>query len=264
MRDSNLTLFQLAFERGADPNRQSGPNKETALHMCAKMTEGELGQPLAQLFLEHGADPNLAAADGITPYAAAVREGNATVADLLLAHGATPDTASPEDRFIGACRRVDRDTAWSVLRSHPNIVKAIDADSARLLDHATVRNQLSAVKLMAELGFDLAAFGNRGASQLHLAAWHGHADMVRFLVDLHVPINVRDTVYGTSPLAWAAHGSSSSKNWRDADDDYCAIVETLIKAGASYEAARNRWGVGPEEIASERVAALLRSNKQGL
>jgi ankyrin repeat protein len=263
MRDSNLTMFQLAFERGADPNRQSGPNKETALHMCAKMTEGELGQPLAQLFLEHGADPTIAASDGRTPYAIAVREGNAAVAALLLTHGAR-QAATPEDEFIGACRRVDPDTAWSVLRTHPNVLKSIASESARLLDHATVRNQLAAVKLMAELGFDLAVFGDRGASQLHLAAWYGHADLVRFLVEHHIPINVRDTVYGTSPLAWAAHGSSSSKNWRDADDDYCAIVETLIKAGASYEAARNRWGVGPEKIASERVAALLRFHKQDL
>ena len=31
---------------------------------------------------------------------------------------------------------------------------------------------------MAGLGFDLAAFGNRGASALHHAAWHGHPEMV--------------------------------------------------------------------------------------
>src|SRR4030095_11878764 len=224
---------------GADPNRLGGSNKETALHMSAKM--GPDGAAIAELFLEHRADPGLADADGQTPYAVAIREGNTAVADVLLAHGAVAGSASPADQFIGACRRVDSGAAWSILRSQPDVLESIRSERGQLLDHAVIGNQLKAVKLMAELGLGLAAMSERGASPLHLAAWFGHQELVRLLVDYHAPVNLRDAVYRTSPLAWAAHGSRSSKNWREADDDYCAIVETLIDAGAEYQAACNSW-----------------------
>jgi hypothetical protein len=35
--------------------------------------------------------------------------------------------------------------------------------------------------------------------------------------------------------------------------------KSLIDAGASYEAACNRWDVGPDRIGSDRVAAALKS-----
>jgi len=239
MRDSNLILFRLALERGADPNFQF-PDGKTMLHTCGTMP-ADMGRAMAELFLEHGADPNLAAADGSSPYSLAVRAGGAAIAELLLAHGAKADSASPEDRFIGACEREDSETAWSVLRSYPDIVNRIGPERGRLLDIAVVQNRFAAVKLMAKLGFDLAAFGSRGASALHHAAWHGHPQIVQLLIEFHAPVNVREAIYGTSPLAWAAHGSASSKNWRQGDDDYCAVVESLIDAGADYAAACNPW-----------------------
>jgi len=55
-------------------------------------------------------------------------------------------------------------------------------------------------------------------------------------------------------LAWAAHGS---KHRSSAEEDYCAIVNTLVDAGADYEAAGSRSGVRPEDIASASVAVLL-------
>jgi len=258
--DSNLVLFRLALERGADPNAQQGPNKQTALHSFAVMgPHMKMGKPLAELFLENGADPNLAGADGKTPYAIAVREGNTPLASLLLAHGAKADSASAADRFIGACRRGDSETALDVVRSHPDILKTTASEHEQILYSAIVQNRVEAVKVMAQAGFDLNAVGNRGASALHYAAWHGHVEMVRFLIEYHLPLNARDAVYSTSPLAWAAHGSASSKHWREADDDYCAVVENLIDAGASYEAACNKWEAGPDQMASDRVVALLKS-----
>ena len=102
---------------------------------------------------------------------------------------------------------------------------------------------------------DLAKPGKSGATALHVAAWHGHADMVRLLLEFHAPVNVRDTMYGTSPLGWAAHGSI---NCRNADDDYCATVAALLDAGADSEASINPWGVRPGNICSLRVARLLK------
>jgi hypothetical protein len=43
-----------------------------------------------------------------------------------------------------------------------------------------------------------------------------------------------------------------------ADDDYCAVIDLLLAAGAERQASFNRWGEAPESMATRRVAALLR------
>ncbi len=57
-------------------------------------------------------------------------------------------------------------------------------------------------------------------------------------------------------MAWTAHGS---KHFRDADSDYCRIVEILLAAGANRADSINQWGVTPEEVGTQRVATLLKS-----
>jgi ankyrin repeat protein len=258
-RDSNLAFWQLAFERGVDPNSHRGIDGETPLHRFA-MRRDDLGKVLAELFLTKGADPNVATADGWTPYSIAVRMGNKSMMQLLLRYGAESDSASAADQFVGACRRVDGDAARSILRSHPGLLEMIRPESYELLVDAAKNNRLEAMRLMTEVGFDVAAVGERGATALHIAAWHGYVHVVRLLVEAHTPVNIRDLVYRTSPLAWAAHGSKTSKNWREGDEtDYCAVVEALINAGADYESSCNQWGVGPEEIAGRQVADLLKA-----
>src|SRR5260370_32355837 len=107
---------------------------------------------------------------------------------------------------------------------------------------------------MVDIGFDPGGFGESGATALHAAAWHGRLEMTRLLIELDPPINVRDAVFQGTALIWAAHGS---KHYADADDKYCVIVETLLDAGADPTLV-NRWGIGPDKLGSERVAALLR------
>ena len=81
--------------------------------------------------------------------------------------------------------------------------------------------------------------------------------MVHALLALGAPIEQRDTTYGSSALGWAAHGSQEC---RSADDDYLAVVEALIAAGANRGASINRWGGTPESMASKRVAARIRKH----
>jgi hypothetical protein len=83
--------------------------------------------------------------------------------------------------------------------------------------------------------------------------------MVRLLIDFRAPVNPRDWSYGSSPLAWAAHGSLHRE---DATNDYCAIVSALIEAGAEYECAVSKSGVRPEELAGPAVALLLKEIRE--
>jgi hypothetical protein len=75
------------------------------------------------------------------------------------------------------------------------------------------------------------------------------------LLDLRAPVNVRDTTFGTAPLAWAARASRNS----DKEGDYCRVVEALLDAGTDRATCVNRWGVTPDKISSAAVAALLRA-----
>ncbi len=69
-------------------------------------------------------------------------------------------------------------------------------------------------------------------------------------------MNVRDRTYGSSPIAWAAHGST---NCRSADDDYATIVDLLLDAGSEREPSINRWNQPPESFATDPVLDRLRA-----
>src|SRR5262249_26153912 len=90
---------------------------------------------------------------------------------------------------------------------------------------------------------------------LHHAAWLGRPDLVKHLLAIGAPVNARDSRYGSSPIAWAAHGSV---NCRSADDDYVAVVNLLLDAGSTRESSINRWDEPPESMSSRAVALALR------
>jgi hypothetical protein len=73
-------------------------------------------------------------------------------------------------------------------------------------------------------------------------------------------ISVRRSTCATANTAarrWAGRRTAPSIAARR-DDDYLAVVEALLAAGADGETSINRWGEGPEGMASPRVAARLR------
>jgi ankyrin repeat protein len=179
---------------------------------------------VAELFLAHGADPNLRRADGKTPYFLAVRSGNKPVADVLLAHGARPADARITDELVGACRRVDVRAASAIVRRHPEVSKQLNASDVEALVEAAGQNKLDVVKLMLETGFDPAVPGESGATALHAAAWHGHLEMIRLLLKFGAPNDVRDSMFGASPRDWALHGS---KHCRDAAQEYEEVLRML-------------------------------------
>ena len=119
---------------------------------------------------------------------------------------------------------------------------------------AARRGRADAVRVMAAVGFDVAWEHPNGGTALHWAAWQGHADVVRLLVQLGAPVNVRDTTYGSTPIAWASHGSQFC---RSADADYLACVDVLLDAGSDFAAANNKWGDPPHKLASRRVRDRL-------
>lgn len=241
------------LQHGADPNVGSYEHGETPLHQVARNGGGV---DIARALLEHGADPNATRRDGsITPYAIAYRRGDDAMCALLREYGAREELA-PFERIVGAALRGNEAAARVAAAEHPGAVAAATPEQRGSVMLALHHSQ-GRVPLLIELGMGLAWESPWGGTMLHWSAWHGDVARVRELVALGAPLDHRDATYGSSPLAWCAHGS---QNCRRADEDYLAIAKLLLDAGSRREDTFNRWGEPPENLARPRIAQLLREH----
>jgi len=118
---------------------------------------------------------------------------------------------------------------------------------------AARQGHAAAVRALLALGANpLAVTSSGGASALHMAAGNGDASTVSALLDKQVPVDVRETAWGQTPLMWAsAYGR-------------IAAMELLIKRGAQIEAvskiedipAREKSDRALLQQRARRVAAL--------
>jgi ankyrin repeat protein len=238
---------------GADPNVTSGDSEETPLHAVART--GWVA--LAELLLAHGAAIDAKRVDGKTPYAVAVRSGNRELAALLRARGANDSDLTEEDEFLGACIQGDEARASALLSVHPDLVRQLTSDGRGAVVQAVYERSEAAIRLMAGLGFDLAWESSWAGTPLHHAAWLGDLALVGVLLELAAPVDAKDSLFGSSALGWAAHGST---NYHGTPADHAAVVSLLLDSGASYAAASNRWGESPFDLASPAVCAVFRSH----
>lgn len=245
------------LEHGADANVTSYEKREAPLHAVAAAYPPK--PATARALIDHGADVNLARADGRTPYPLACRCGNTATADLLRQHGARTTPIAAVDEFLAACLAADEPAAHAILSANPGLMAEMRPEERLGLTWAVCLEREPAVRLMVKLGFD-PSFQHHDGTPLHDAGWHGLMAMVKLLRELGAAINKRDARFGCSPLGWAAHGSGCHSG-RDAT--YCTIIDELIAAGAMHEAACNRWSGTPESMASPAVAEHLRLRFRG-
>ena len=256
------------LEHGADPNVTSSiapsgkpvpSDGETPLQRAA--ASGWDADAL-QLLVDHGASVDARRADGRSAYALAVRAGNRSGADYLERAGADTASLSPIDELLGACLTNDAESARALVAAHPALMSSLTHEDSAALGVAVTEGQEDAVALMTSLGWPLDAEGEWGGTPLHWAAWNGRLPMVRLLVAAGALVNVRDSTYGSSPIAWASHGSLHSPP--RADSDYVGIVHALIDAGATRTESYNQWGEAPESMARSDVAAAFRERGFGV
>jgi ankyrin repeat protein len=165
--------------------------------------------------------------------------------------------AGSYDRLATACLNADFNSASQLLVADPRLLESMPATQRELPAQAAAEDRLDSVRLMALLGFRLDWEGPDGGAPLHYAAWRGNPALVKLLLEMGAPVNQRDRATGCSPLGWAAHGSRYCE--AASEDEYRAVVEVLLHAGANRENAINTWGETPEETASPGVAATLRA-----
>ena len=259
----SVTLgMQWLLEHGADPNMPSHVKNTAAgdpglaelpIHKIA--TSGRPAS-VARLLVEHGAVIDAVRGDGRTAFTLAVRSGNAPVADYLASVGADTTRLTPFDRLRGACESAQESEARRIVGEHPDVMASLAREDAQALGLAVADGRADSVRLMVELGWPLTTEGEWGGTPLHWAAWSGRVELTRLLIEQGAPVNTRDASYGSSPIAWACHGSTNTSHGVDAD--YVAIVGQLLDAGATRAESYNRWNEAPESMACPAVVGALK------
>jgi ankyrin repeat protein len=215
------------LEAGVDPNAKYGPFTETALHAAVRRRRLEAIQPL----LKYGADINAQTKGGKTAYAHATRRGFFEISQFLEQRGA--DTGlNQADELAVALIRNDLSAARAIITANPDLVPGMTHEEARILPDLAGRPLPKAMILLLDAGVDIAARGLDGGTALHQAAWFGQPEMVEILIHRNAPLEVLCREHQSTPLGWAAHGSSFSGGAQERADAYVKIAALLLEAGA--------------------------------
>lgn len=155
-----------------------------------------------RLLIEHGVDVNSPDTRLCrTPYELAVLNGNREIAEDLSAHGARSIVLSDLDAFGAACLAGDAGEARRLLAKDPALIDQLGDRRAELLHLAAEADRREAIRLMAELHFDLNEV--KRTTPLHHAAAGGHLEMVKLLIELGGDPLIRDATYNGTALGWA-------------------------------------------------------------
>jgi len=159
--------------------------------------------------VEHGVDVNRPDTRfRRTPYEMALLYGNMEIAQYLLDHGATETQLNDLEAFSAACITADAARARSLLAKDATLVDRLGDERAELLNLAAEGDKRDAVRLMAELHFDLNQV--KRTTPLHVAAMSGHLDMVKLLIELGADPLIRDTEFNARPLGWAKYSDQTA------------------------------------------------------
>jgi len=141
------------------------------------------------------------------PYELALRSGNAEIAQFLLDNGARQTALTDLEAFAAACLRADSVQARKLLAKDPSLVDQLGAHRTELLNAAAGEDRRDAVRLMSELRFNVNEVGR--TAPLHQAAWSGHLEMVKLLIELGADPLLRDAAHDARPIGWARYNHKS-------------------------------------------------------
>lgn len=208
-------LFRYGLGRGdGGPWRRAGLTEppadlvSTQLHWA--VTHGM--EARVRLLIEHGVDVTSPFEDGSTTSTVALLNGDAQIAELVMAAGCPAPQLGPVEAFVVAAMAGDRATADGLVADHPALLDEVRAARPGLVTWAAARGRTATVRLLVELGFDVNAMGRGDApvdepweTALHHAAARGDLPLAELLLELGADPNIRDARFESPPLGWARH-----------------------------------------------------------
>jgi ankyrin repeat protein len=110
-----------------------------------------------------------------------------------------------DDAFLAACARADETTARRIADADPDIIRRIAAQHATLLIDYAGSASANAVRLLLDLGFDIAVARteppwSRGLTALHEATGHCRLETVELLIARGAPLGATHERSGRTPL----------------------------------------------------------------
>ena len=156
-----------------------------------------LQSALAETLLNYGAALDGPGSKWESPLMTALTFGYLSTAEVLARRGARVDTIVA---VAGLGRAEDTARMLPVSDSHG---RRIALSLAAQLGHAHV------VRLLLDAGEDPDRYNSDEvhphSTPLHQAVCSGHENVVRLLVERGARLDMRDTIYGSTPLGWAIH-----------------------------------------------------------
>jgi ankyrin repeat protein len=157
-----------------------------------------------------------------TPLTLARKHGHEDVLKFLL------KSSSPRQRFLFACKTADEASVRAIVAAEPGIAKTLTAEEQTALPEAAWENNVKAVDLMLEAGFNVDARGIHQSTALDRACIRGYVQIVELLLKHGASLDVKNE-FGGTPLGACGWGST---NFRDPRGDYAAVAALLRKHGA--------------------------------
>ncbi|XP_047997142.1 serine/threonine-protein phosphatase 6 regulatory ankyrin repeat subunit B isoform X1 [Leguminivora glycinivorella] len=238
--NDNYTALHIAVESckpavvetllgyGADVHIRGGKQRETPLHIAARIPEGD---KCALMLLKSGAGPNKATEDGMTPVHVAARYGNLATLILLLEDGGDPlrKSKTGETPLHMACRSCQPDVVRHLIefvKEHKgesiatSYLDAVDDDGASALHYACkIKKEevkipaadREVVKCLIENGADVTLITKHNhETAFHFCAIAGNNDVMTEMIthmsaaDVGRALNKQNSV-GWTPLLIACH-----------------------------------------------------------
>ncbi len=234
------------LEHGADPNFHRTEREDTPLHnVCRFSSDTEL----IGLLLDHAANPTVRNAEGDTPYLVAYVSGNHAVVEYLESRS-IKDDPSPENAFFAACASNDAAAIQSALLGHPDAVARLATRAVEQMWQFAEQGNAQALLGFLTAGFPAA--GDKRATPLHFACFHGRLEAASVLVEHGSPLDQIDQWHNASPLQWTTYGSKFANS---PDGQYAEVAAMLVRAGSSIDQARAALD---DPDLSEEITASIR------
>ena len=189
-------VVEVLLKHGADVNVTEPRHQLSALQTaCGR---GHLS--LAELLIEHGARCDHADRFGGTCLEEAAFAGHAKVVELLRQRGMQLEWPLHLAAGLGDRPRVDK-----LLAAGADVNRHAGGWQNTPLGYAVGGGQLEVAQLLVEHGARLDARNAIGATPLHVAAGHGHAEIVAWLIEKRQSLSTVVDNEGYTPLDWSQH-----------------------------------------------------------
>lgn len=187
-REKSLAIIRFLLDRGADPDKPPGSDRNPPLHGAASGGDMET----AKLLIKSGADLNARDERGSTPLHQAIREKNLEMIKLLLRSGADIDARS---EYRGTALHIamfhDIELIRHLLESGAD-VNAKDNFWGSSPLHS-VGASTEKLRLLLRYGAEIDTKNNSGRTPLHLAAAAGRTEVVRHMIQAGANLDTEPT-----------------------------------------------------------------------